>query len=228
MVYMMIDITYYYYFRDGDVVESITRETTPDVFDNILSMYQGFNLNQTNRNGHTVLTQAAKVGNVTLVKHIVSLPGGAALLNSHSIVCLPPLACAASNQNIVDGFNTSRELMRLGAKVNYEGIPGILLTSTIQTIEWNKPLVKLLLRHGAIENPNLKIFFPPVPRRIEETRKELQKEQAVEMTVRIVGFALLYKFTRLETNFSKMPKDIAKIIINMVKYAQHWQYEKLP
>lgn len=156
--------------RSGDledgaytVTNFIGEFTTPIEFDNLLSTMPNYKIEYGGRCGWNALGAAASRCNVKLVTHIVQ-KYGTHLLHLGNGFGWTPLYCAANSEN---GYEVAKELVRLGSNVNIStahscGDSDKGSTYAGSTPLWaaiektkNQELIKLLLEHGAIVNPNL-------------------------------------------------------------------------
>ncbi len=204
----------------------ITRETTPEKFDQLIAGMVGYKLehgglySQKTCGDWNALGVASYKGNPKLIYHIVQ-KGGNHLLSLGNKFGWTPLFCAANCKNQEDGFLAAKELIKLGADLNLATSSKCNDTKTGKTPKgatplWaaaektkNLKLIKLLLKHGAVVPPGL-------GRQGRNLVRSAQVQIERERTAKRLFLAAYFKPENNESILKALPIELIRRIFEFI------------
>lgn len=141
----------------------VTKETTPEQFDQRIAKIPNFQFDQGMRHDYTPFAYAAHMGNIRLMCHIFYKAGvlGPSLLKIGNEFGFTPLHAAATCQDEDKGLLAAKTLINWGTKVNIGtswtpnektlpiGFSPLWLAATSNKVA----LAKLLIENGALVDP---------------------------------------------------------------------------
>lgn len=146
------------------ICQHITKDIPPEDFDQLVRMFPGYSFSQGGNCGWNALGIAAYEGNSELVGHIAK-KAKEEILNMGNDFGWTPLFCASLCTDVDCGYRAAQVLIDRGADINLatsQECDGCISAPSEATPLWaavektkNVALIKLLLKNGAVANPEL-------------------------------------------------------------------------
>lgn len=207
------------WFEPGgsEVTNFITKDTTSEAFNAKIAEYANYKLENGGFQGSNALGAAAMRGNFRLVTHIVHM-GGDRLLNLGNRMGMTPLYCAVFCEDKDNQMLAVQELINLGADVNISTTYDYFISEVSlngSTPLWaaaektkNLVLVKLLLRNGAIKQPE---------NDFSEEGKQIIKAAEYQIKNEKLFLAAYVKPENHESIIQTLPPDLVKYLFEFIE-----------